>query len=91
MIFRGALVGLAFAGVHHRLNHPQISLYFLMFSIWLTTWSYMTIRGGTLILLHLIQYRIIIPFVGVLLLTRLLTWATPALARRFGQVRFPRL
>jgi hypothetical protein len=72
MLWRGALVGLVFALLHRRLGRPHVSIYFFMFYLWLTVWSYMTLRSDTFALLMLFTHRFLPPVAGVILLSVLL-------------------
>jgi hypothetical protein len=72
MLWRGALVGLAFALVHRSLYRPHVSVYLFIFSVWVTVWAYMTLRNGMFGVLMLFVYRFVVPAVSVVLLSALL-------------------
>lgn len=72
LIWRGALIGCAFGLLHRFLGRRKVSLYGFTFYLWVTVWSYQTIRNGTFGLLMLIVYHVIAPFVAVATISFLL-------------------
>lgn len=72
LIWRGAVVGIAFALLHRGLYRRQVSAYFLMFYLWVTVWSYLTVRSGTFSLLMLMTHRFLPPAAAIALLSLLL-------------------
>lgn len=68
IVWRGLLIGVLFGLLHRRLARGQVSVGFLMFYIWVTVWSYQTIRTGTLAPLVLILYHFIVPLLGIFIL-----------------------
>ena len=81
LIWRGAVVGMAFALLHRGLYRPRVSVYFLMFYLWVMVWSYLTVRSGTFSILMLITHRFLPPLAGLALLGLLLPRGRALLTR----------
>lgn len=72
MVWRGALIGVLFGLLHRLLYRPRVSPYLFMFYIWISVWSYLTIRAGTFAPLMLIMYRFVAPVLAIAMLGILL-------------------
>lgn len=72
MAWRGALIGIAFGFLHRLLRRRRLSVYGFIFYIWVTVWSYQTVRNGTFGLLMMIVYHVAAPFLAVAVLGILL-------------------
>jgi hypothetical protein len=72
MLWRGALVGIVFGLLHRLLGRRRLSLYGFIFYIWVTVWSYQTVRNGTFGMLVMVAYHVIAPFLAVAVLGFLL-------------------
>jgi len=88
VVWRGLLVGALFGLLHRRLMRGEVSLAFVMFYIWVTVWSYQTIRNGTFALLVLILYHFVAPLLGIVILGAVLR-RSRRVARRLAPARRP--
>jgi|GEM_PF-4516627 len=71
LIWHGALVGLAFALLQKRMMRSPVPFWFLTVYVWMTVWSYQTMRNTTFGLLMPFLQRVVVPIIVVYLLTNL--------------------
>jgi hypothetical protein len=61
LVWRGAVLGIAFALMHRRLTSRPVSFIYMACYVFVTVWSYQSIRASTFFLISLIAYTFIVP------------------------------